>query len=168
MSRCHRVVLRTSNLPHESQMPMYVRISLQHAIGLCAVCLLFGFAVLAFAIVITTDVDDAYAQHGAASMIIAYLKEHEDKWPSGWSALKPYFMRGKSHVGGWSFQQFQDRICIDFSANTDDLKQRIAESNSVNIELVKSRHWWPVIFDKGPDEEIVLYLRSRIERPAEE
>ena len=55
-------------------------------------------------------IDDAYAQWGAADMVIDYLESHGGEWPTNWEALVPAFNAGGGRVGGWSFAQFRRRV----------------------------------------------------------
>jgi hypothetical protein len=107
--------------------------------------LLVGIAsalVAALALVLlnaTMGIDNAYAERGAADMVIDYMRAHDGRWPSNWQAFHPLFEAGGGRVGGWSFQQYQSRVHVDFDADADDLRRLSTQSSSVPFDAIHAR-----------------------------
>ncbi len=95
--------------------------------------------------------DDAYAQWGAADMIIDYMNEHDGRWPANWHDLRPYFDAGGSRVSGWSFEKFQQHVWIDFSADSNKLRQLSQNSEQPPFNVVSSTSVFGSQFDDGPN-----------------
>jgi hypothetical protein len=127
--------------------------------------LLAGIAILlvsALAFVVVNaamGIDDAYAEWGAADMVIDCMRAHDGRWPSGWQALRPLFEAGGGRVGGWSFQQYQSRVFIDFNADVDDLRRLSTQSSSVPFDVIHGR-WTCLHWGGGPNEILYRYFRE--------
>lgn len=53
---------------------------------------------------VTHGIDDAYAEWGAADMLIDYMESHDGRWPSNWEALRTNFEETSGRVGGWNLR----------------------------------------------------------------
>ena len=105
-------------------------------------------------------VDDAYAQWGAAEMVIAYMRDHHGEWPTDWNSLRQYFEDVNGRVPGWSFEKLQTRVSIDFSAEPNLLRQHAAESETVPFEVIRAASVWGSQFEDGPNDILYRYFRS--------
>lgn len=118
-------------------------------------------AVIVFAGVnIYNHIDDAYAQWGAADMVIDYMNDHSGQWPPDWDSLSPYFALNNGRVGGWSYSQFQSHVYIDFNANAESLRERAADSSTVPFDVIHARSVWGPQFDEGPNDMLYHYFRE--------
>jgi len=108
------------------------------------------------------DLDDAYAQWGAADMVIGYLRDHQGDWPRDWAALEPYFARSSERVPGWSYAKFQDRIHIDFAADPVRLRELSlsAGSDTVPFDVIGARWPWAPQMGDGPNAILHGYFRD--------
>jgi hypothetical protein len=109
---------------------------------------------------IYNHVDDAYAQWGAADLVIDYMRDHNGRWPKNWDALKPYFERNNGRVSGWSYSTFQDNVRIDFAADASKLRQLSIESASVPFDVIHATSIWGTQFGRGPNEMLYQYFRD--------
>ena len=66
--------------------------------GLIAVAILAPIALIYAGVNVYDHIDDAYAQWGAADMVIDYMRDHGGAWPPNWDALEPYF---PATTGAW-------------------------------------------------------------------
>ena len=118
-------------------------------------------AVLVFAGVnIFNHIDDAYAQWGAADMVIDYMNDNDGDWPSNWDSLAPYFARNNGRVGGWSYSKFQSHVFIDFTADTETLRDLAVDSPSVPFDVIHARSMWGSQFEDGPNGMLYRYFRD--------
>jgi len=61
----------------------------------------------------------------AGSMIIDFLKQNGDRWPTQWEDLKPYYLaRSKSANKEEAWTAYKKRVRIDFSIDTEILRAR--------------------------------------------
>lgn len=106
-------------------------------------------------------IDDAYAEWGAAEMLIDYMHDHDGEWPANWEYLEPYFGNSNGRVNGDSFQRFQSRVYVDFQANSEDLRKLAIESDSIPFDVVHATSVWASRMDDGPNG--ILYRHFRAE-----
>ncbi|MEZ5942467.1 MAG: hypothetical protein R3C18_13820 [Planctomycetaceae bacterium] len=106
-------------------------------------------------------IDDAYAQVGAVSMVRHYMDDHNGQWPNGWEDLRPYFESGGGEVAGWSFEEYQRRIYIDFDADAEALRRSALTTDSPEFNVIHAR-WTVIAFGDGPNAD----LHNRFRRDA--
>jgi hypothetical protein len=126
----------------------------------CPLVALFGCVLFWLVAGFTIGIDDAYAEWGAAEMVIDYMEEHDGKWPRDWEALRPYFQSGGGRVGGWSFEKYKDRIRIDFNADVRSLRQQSLASDSITFNVISASHNTGVHFGEGPNCILYAYFRT--------
>ena len=123
---------------------------------------LAAIAVLALAVFIGINaawgIDDAYAQVRAVSMVRHYMEDHNGQWPNSWEDLRPYFESGGGEVGGWSFEEFQRRIYIDFDADTEALRPSALSTDSPEFDVIHAR-WTVIAFGDGPNVDLHYHFR---------
>jgi len=105
-------------------------------------------------------IDDAYAQWGAAEMVIDYMRDHDEKWPPGWDELSPYFARNNGMVVGWPYTKFQSHVFIDFTADSEQLRRLALESDSVPFDVIHASSVWGLQFEDGPNGILARYFRT--------
>lgn len=118
------------------------------------------FAMLYAVMSIYDHLDDAYAQWGAAIMVMEFMCDHNGDWPPDWKALRPYFQKNNGGVGGWTYAEFQSHVTIDFSANSDELRNLSWQSDSVPFDVIHGNSIWSSQFNGGPNEMLYLYFRD--------
>ncbi len=115
-----------------------------------------------FAIVTTvTQIDDAYAQLGAAEMVMDYLGDNEGSWPSGWEDLRPYFEEHNGMVTGWSYEKYQQHIYIDFAADPVELRQQARSPEQATFDVIHAKGFLAPHFDPGPNAMLHGYLKNK-------
>ena len=105
-------------------------------------------------------VDDAYAQWGAADMVMHYMDDHGGEWPRDWESLAPYFERNNGRVSGWTFEVFQSRVFIDFGADPRHLRRLSQASSDVPFDVIHATSIWASQFDGGPNEMLYQWFRD--------
>ena len=103
-------------------------------------------------------VDDAYAEEGAARMVVAYLDENQQQWPNRWQDLEPYFEKF-SQVSGQSFEQLQDRVWIDFNVDSKSLSDRSQDADSIPFNVIGTKNIFAAHFEDGPNRTIFDYFK---------
>lgn len=60
-------------------------------------------------------VPDAYAQWWTGSMLVEYMKEHDDRWPKSWDDLREEYAACVKQSGSapWDFDDLRNRVEID-------------------------------------------------------
>lgn len=119
-----------------------------------AVFMIWFFATL------DSSVDDGYALWGAAEMVMAYMDEHEGRWPRNWDDLEPHFRRNNGRVGGWSFEKFQSRVVIDFAADVSELRNASRNSSDAAFRVIRARNWGAAQVGEGPNDRLHSYFRG--------
>ena len=104
-------------------------------------------------------IDDAYAEMSAASMVILYMKEHQQEWPPDWESLQPYYSKNE-YVAGWSFGEFKSRIRIDFQANSKNLSDQCKNSDVPPFNVIGAKNLLGSTLEGGPNEAIYDYFKS--------
>jgi hypothetical protein len=104
-------------------------------------------------------IDDAYAQWGAADMVIHYMRDNDGKWPPDWEALRGYFDKGGGRVGGWSFAQYKSRVFIDFGADPRELRKQSLACDRVPFRVIAARWTVGVVWGDGPNAMLYDYFR---------
>jgi len=112
-----------------------------------------GFSVL-------DHVDDAYAQWGAADMVIHYMEDHGGEWPRNWDSLAPYFAVNNGRVSGWTYAMFQSRVFIDFDADAVALRKLSSDSHAVPFDVIHATSIFGAQFDGGPNEMLHRWFRG--------
>ena len=110
-------------------------------------------------------IEDAYAQWGAADMVVGYMRDHDGKWPPDWDSLKPYFDLNNGRVGGWSYERFQSHVFVDFTANAEHLRRLAKESDTASFDVIHATSLWGAQFGGGPNEMLHLYFRENERLP---
>ncbi len=111
-------------------------------------------------IIATANVSGAYAQDQVAEMVIRYLKDHPEKWPSDWGELKPYFDENKGRAYHLNFQQLAELVIVNFDVNLTELKQTIGASSKPTVHLIQGRSYWSWQLAVGPEEKLRRYFES--------
>ena len=102
-------------------------------------------------------IDDAYATWGAGEMVVHYMRDHGDRWPSGWADLKPYFDAG----GGRSFAQYQQRITIRCDVDPAALRAEAMANPRPTFRVIQASHFFSGSFGGRETNEILhRYLRE--------
>ena len=110
---------------------------------------------------IFNHIDDAYAQWGAADMVMDYMDDHNGQWPSDWESLEPYFAKNNGRVSGWSYSKFQSHVFIDFTANADSLRKLSNNSDTIPFDAIHAYSVWGSQMDDGPNGMLYRYFRDR-------
>ena len=102
-----------------------------------------ALVVVAFAGVVIASfsrLDDAYAQWGAADMLIDYMGDHDGDWPKQWADLRPHYDAGGGRVAGWDFDRYTDHGWIGkFVPPTKD-RGRPRSDRRRNIDAIRHRN----------------------------
>lgn len=92
---------------------------------------------------LTTQLDkhalDGYLVHDAATMVIRYLNEHENEWPSSWESLEPYKEDMSPH--GMSFEQLTERVILDFDPDAPERLLAAIHSGWDPPTVIEAKHW---------------------------
>jgi hypothetical protein len=128
-----------------------------------AVAVFLPFAVVYVGVSIYNGIDDAYAQWGAADMVIDYMRGNDGKWPPNWEALRPHFEKNNGRVSGWSFGDFQTHVFIDFDANPERLRTLALKSdpNTVPFDVIHATSIWGSQMGDGPNAMLARYFRDK-------
>ncbi len=127
---------------------------------LIAVAILLLIALVYVAVNVYNHTDDAYAQWGAANMVIDYMRDHDGDWPPDWDSLARYFAMNNGRVSGWSYADFQSNVFIDFSADADSLRKLAIESDAIQFDVIHATSVWGQQFEDGPNGMLYRYLRN--------
>jgi hypothetical protein len=130
-----------------------------------ASAILIPIALVYAGVNIYNGIDDAYAQWGAADMVVAYMRDHDGKWPPDWASLKPYFDQNNGRVGDWSYERFQSHVFIDFAADAMHLRRLSWESDTVVFDVIHATSLWADQFNGGPNEILHRYFRESEDVP---
>lgn len=109
--------------------------------------------------------DDAYAQWGAADMVIDFMEDHDGTWPKDWSDLQPYFEASGGRVSGWSYDRFQQHVWIDFSADPNELRKRSQFAKTPPFNVIDSTSFFGPQFDDGPNGMLMRYFNPEAPYP---
>jgi hypothetical protein len=104
-------------------------------------------------------------QSMAGYLVIRYMEEHNDTWPSEWNDLKPYFDHSAAHPASQhAWESFQSRVHIDFSVNVEYLRTRCQAGDS-NFRVIFT-DIDPTGYEKrmNPNTRIYNYLRTTVKR----
>src|SRR5689334_21253927 len=127
---------------------------------LVLIAIFVPIALVYAAINIYNHIDDAYAQWGAADMVIDYMMDHHGVWPKNWTSVQTYFDKNNGRVGGWSFANFRSHVYIDFDADPNQLSRLSRVSDSVPFDVIHATSIWGSQFDDGPNETLYHYFRN--------
>lgn len=125
-----------------------------------ALPLVVALAAVGYGVNVYYGIDDAYAQWGAADMCIDYMEDHAGRWPPDWEAIRPYFDAGGSRIGGWTFDQYRNRVVIDFAVDADDLRRQSLAADRPTFNVIRARWTFGIRFDDGPNASLYRYFRG--------
>ena len=128
--------------------------------ALIVIAIFVPIAIVYAGVNIYSHIDDAYAQWGAADMVIDYMVDHNGDWPKCWSSLQTYFDKNNGRVGGWTFVDFQSHIYIDFGADPTQLSRLSRDSDFVPFDVIHATSIWGSRFDGDPNETLYHYFRN--------
>ncbi len=107
---------------------------------------------------------NAYRVWGTGDMLVEYMKQNNDEWPTGWNDVKEFMAENSfQHAGMSSFEEVRSNIEIDFSfdpASVDtsiDFDESQPAFRAVWLRNGKTTHYEGT----GPNEIIFRYLRNR-------
>ena len=106
-------------------------------------------------------IDNAYAQWGAADMVIGYMEKHEGRWPRSWEDLRPQFEAGGGRVGGWSFEKYRSRVWIDWSADPKALEMAAVQCDKPWFDVIHPTDRIDVRFGGGPNAILHAYFKAK-------
>jgi hypothetical protein len=112
-------------------------------------------------------VDDAYAQRGAADMVIRFLEEHEGRWPRGWDDLQAYHDQGMGRVTGWTFADFQRHIRIKWDVDPNALAIEACNASRPTFQAIWSANPFGATLGDGPNWQLYEHFRRK-RRPAQD
>jgi hypothetical protein len=110
--------------------------------------------------------DDAYAQWGAAEMVIDYMADHDGEWPKSWTDLQPYFDNGGGRVAGWSYERFQKHVWIDFTADPNLLRELSQAADKPLFNVIDSTSMFGPCFEDGPNGILMRHFNPSTRRSA--
>ncbi len=107
-------------------------------------------------------IDNAYAQWGAGSLVTDFMEKHDGEWPKQWEDLRPAYEAGKGQVGGWSFEKFQSRVQIDWSANPKQLLEESVSHDVPTFDVIGPADGIEVRWEgAGGDQILHRYFRRK-------
>lgn len=146
--------------PRRHEGILKVRFSLRKMLLLVAVCCVAAFIGDYIRRAATYGVSDAYAEMTAVRLLIAYMNENDGAWPSDWQQLEAYYA-----WASWNptmpFEEFQDRIWIDFQANADLMRKAAQSHERSDYNVVFAQQRTGFHFEPGPNQMIHDYLREK-------
>lgn len=124
------------------------------------ICLfVLTIALIFVGISLFSGIDDAYAQWGAADMVIDYMETHDGQWPPNWEALRKSFETTGGRVGG-TFEDYQKRVFIDFHADPQELRRQSLASEDTSFHVIGA-HWYSAKMGDGPNAMLREYFRRK-------
>ncbi|WP_397571469.1 hypothetical protein [Schlesneria sp. T3-172] len=134
----------------------------------CSVAVfIVGYAIIIVSLELLYFEDDAYAKWGAVDMVIRYMREHEGEWPRSWDDLRELYDAGGGRVSGSTFEEYQSRIFIDFTADPKQLKELSLQPGPVKFNVIDAR-WTSSSFGDGPNDQLQNYFRLVAREQAEQ
>ncbi len=106
----------------------------------------------------TYGIQDSYAEVTAVRLVIAHMRANDGKWPSDWKQLERHYAYA-SWNRGMTFERFQDRIWIDFSADIDEMNESADANEYPGYTVIAARYKPGLLFESSPNECIHNYLR---------
>jgi uncharacterized protein len=124
------------------------------------VVVVFGLGLYFFS-TLGDSIDGAYAQWGAADIVIDYMEQNGGRWPRSWDDLHPMFDKYNGHVGGWSFEKFCNRIRIDWNADPAALRAAALAHPEPTFDVIGTNAWGDAKFEgHEPNRILHSYFRS--------
>ncbi|MFO0888603.1 MAG: hypothetical protein U0790_05575 [Isosphaeraceae bacterium] len=106
-------------------------------------------------------VDDGYALWGAGEMVVAYLRDHDARWPAGWEDLRPYYEAGGGRVGGWSFEEYQRHVNIRWDVDVTAIRGAARGHHRPSFRVIEPREWLAgSIGGREPNQILHDYFRE--------
>lgn len=122
----------------------------------------FGYSMYRY---VTVTVPNAYAQWGAAELVIIHMKLNNGAWPKSWDDLEPIHAKYNTHwnYGGADFKRLQELIEIDWSADPAVLRKARDNGSQPPFRIIWRRdggksHWEGA----EPNQLILDYLNGRM------
>ncbi|HEY0982309.1 hypothetical protein [Schlesneria sp.] len=103
------------------------------------VIFVIGFHVLTLCWDVESDIDDYYAEWGAFDLVTEYMREHEGEWPRSWDDLRELYEAKGARVSDWTFEKYQSRMFIDFTADPKELRTLSLRPGPVKFNAIKAR-----------------------------
>jgi hypothetical protein len=152
-------------LDHRASLPQFHLRTLLVFVAIVAI--LMAVLLTVWSILSFDWLDDAYAQWGAGDMVVRYMEEHDGRWLRGWNDLRPYFDVGGGRVGGWSFEQYQQHIVIQWDVDPAVLEAMARANPRPAFRVISAR--WPAgtIGGNEPNEILHRYFRNKSSRPGD-
>jgi len=128
---------------------------------LLVVIVWFGIGLYRHRAGIIAGLPGAYAQWGAAELVIHYMKTHEGKWPPDWEALRETYQsgNGQGHIGG-TFRDIKTLVVIDFNVDPEELRRESIASDRVAFRVIDIRSGPRVTIGGGPNAMLRRYFRK--------
>jgi hypothetical protein len=107
-------------------------------------------------------IDNAYAQWGAADMVIDFMEKHHGRWPRSWEDLRGAFEAGGGRVGGWSFEKYRSRIWIDWDVEPRSLEAAAVQEKRPSFDVIHPADGINVhIGDMEANQLLYRYFRQK-------
>ena len=90
--------------------------------------------------------------------MLDYMADHDGEWPNGWKDLQPYFDVGGVRVSGWTYDEFQQHVWIDFSVDSHELRILSQRASTPPFNVIDSTSIFGPQFDHGPNGMILRHF----------
>lgn len=104
--------------------------------------------------------DDGYAVWLAANLVKYYMREHDGEWPRSWEDLRDLYSIHGGGDGEWTFEKYQSRVFIDFTADPIKLRELSLQPGEVKFNVIRAR-WTGGEIGEGPNVIIRDHLRYK-------
>jgi hypothetical protein len=109
-------------------------------------------------------IDNAYAQWGAADMVIGYMEKHDGRWPKSWEDLRPEFEAGGGRVGGWSFEKLCSRVWVDWNPDPKALETLAVRCDKPCFDVIHPADGIDVRFGGRPNAILHAYFKAKADK----
>ncbi len=120
--------------------------------------ILCGGGLIAFKIHRYTSetVPNMYALEWVGGMVVDYLEQNDDQWPSSWDDLRPVYRQHVSAVGQpWSFDELKSRVEIRWDVDVDQVRTLTSPPDDLIVLRDGGPEHWA---GHEPNELVYQYL----------
>lgn len=130
--------------------------------GLAIVAIL-GVGLLFFIQSVEKQIRNIYAAEWAGSLVVDYLSQNGDRWPTSWSDLQPVYEQQADRVGRpWSFEELQQRVDIDWMVDADELRRAALDERRPTVIVIRRKDGGTDHFQNWePNAMVRAYFRDR-------
>ena len=136
------------------------RYSLRFVFGALFVCAVV-LATYSWFLNRTNTIRDGYHQYLAGAIVIDFMDNNDGAWPRDWDSIHPQFKKLSAMQSDDAFENFKQRVLIDFRVDLEELRRKSQLSESPTFNVISAKYTKGFYSLENANSMIHRYLKNK-------